>query len=214
MAKIARKRKEKFETLPTELPGVQLKIESGARLDILRKTITRFYKLAKQFAKVYFQINELTNQQQLPLRKEIIAIAEKHQGLRGLISEADNFVLTLTPREKIIWDRELLKESFGVAYPAVVSREYLVVSILVPVGFITEKGVTISEEVMIKAIEEALANLEISMEDLAKIMCREVNISVDEEKLNEMVNRGQVKLLKGTKTSEITWQTRVDHLKK
>ena len=212
MDKVEKKRKERFETFPTELPGVQLRIEPGIELDILRKTIESFYQLAKQFAEVKFQIDDLTDQQD-PRREEIIGTAKEHEGLRGLTSEEDNFVLTVTPREKVIWNRELLKESMGIAYPAV-TREDLAVNVLVPVGFPTEKGITISEEVMAKAIGEALANLGITKEDLAKVMHQEVNISLDEEKVAEMVNQGRVKLLEGAKSSEITWAVRVDRLKK
>jgi len=212
MDKVEKKRKERFETFPTELPGVQLRIEPGIELDILRKTIESFYQLAKQFAEVKFQIDDLTDQQD-PRREEIIGTAKEHEGLRGLTSEEDNFVLTVTPREKVIWNRELLKESMGIAYPAV-TREDLAVNVLVPVGFPTEKGITISEEVMAKAIGEALTNLGISEEDLAKVMHQEVNISLDEEKVAEMVNQGRVKLLEGAKSSEITWAVRVDRLKK
>ena len=212
MEKGEKKRKERFESFPTELPGVQLRIEPGIKLDILQRTIGSFYQLAKQFAEVKFQVDNLTEQQE-PRREEIIGVAKGHEGLRGLISEEDNFVLTVTPREKIIWNRELLKESMGIIYPAV-TREDLAVNVLVPVGFVTEKGVTISEEVMAKAIGEALANLGISKKDLAKVMRQEVNITLDEEKVTEMVNQSRVKLLEGAKTSEITWQVRVDRLKK
>ena len=212
MEKGEKKRKERFESFPTELPGVQLRIEPGIKLDILQRTIGSFYQLAKQFAEVKFQVDNLTEQQE-PRREEIIGVAKGHEGLRGLISEEDNFVLTVTPREKIIWNRELLKESMGIAYSAV-TREDLAVNVSVPVGFVTEKGVTISEEVMAKAIGEALANLGISQEDLAKVMRQEVNITLDEEKVTEMVNQGRVKLLEGAKSSEITWTARVDRLKK
>jgi len=212
MEKGEKKRKERFESFPTELPGVQLRIEPGIKLDILQRTIGSFYQLVKQFAEVKFQVDNLTEQQE-PRREEIIGVAKGHEGLRGLISEEDNFVLTVTPREKIIWNRELLKESMGIAYSAV-TREDLAVNVSVPVGFVTEKGVTISEEVMAKAIGEALANLGISQEDLAKVMRQEVNITLDEEKVTEMVNQSRVKLLEGAKTSEITWQVRVDRLKK
>lgn len=212
MEKVEKKRKERFGTFPTELPGVQLRVEPGTKLDILRKTIESFHQLAKQFAGVKFQIDDLDTQQ-TPRREEIISVAKEHEGLRGLISEEDNFVLTVTPREKIIWNRELLKESMGIVYSAV-TREDLAVNVSVPVGFVTKKGVTISEEVMAKAIGEALVDLGISQEDLAKVMRQEVNITLDEEKVTEMVNQGRVKLLEGAKTLEITWQVRADRLKK
>ena len=189
-----------------------MRIEPGIKLDILRKTTKSFYQLAKQFAEVKFQIDDLTEQQD-PRREEIIGVAKEHEGLRGLTSEEDNFVLTVIPREKIIWNRELLKESLGIAYSAV-TKEDLAVNISVPVGFLTEKGITISEEVMAKAIAKALVNLGISKEDLAKVMRQEVNINLDEEKVSEMVSQGRVELQEGAKTSEITWTIRADRLKK
>jgi len=212
VTQVEKKRKERFETYPTELPGVQLRIEPGTKLDILRKTIRNFYQLAKQFAEVKFQIDDLDSQQMLR-REEIIGVAKEHDGLRGIISGDDNFVLTVAPREKIIWNRELLKKSMGIAYSAV-ARENLVVNISVPVGFRTEKGITISEKVITKAIRETLVNLGISKNDLAKVMRQEVSIIIDEEKMTKMVNQGQVKLSEGIKTSEITWIVRVDRLKK
>ena len=212
MAQIEKKRKERFETFSTKLPGVQLRIEPGVEPDILQKTIEKFYQLSKQFAEVKFQIDDL-DAQQTPRREEVIGVAKEHEGLRGLTSEEDNFVLTVIPREKIVWNRELLKESMGIAYSAV-TREGLGVNVSIPVGFVTEKGITISEEVMSGAIGEALTNLGISQEDLAKVMRKEVNLSLDEEKVTEMVNQGQIKLLEGAKTSEITWTVRVDRLKK
>ncbi|MBU0999746.1 hypothetical protein KKG24_05655 [Patescibacteria group bacterium] len=201
---------KRFEIFPTELRGVQLRIEPGIKLDILRKKTESFYQLARQFAEGKFQIDDLTDQQ-APWREEIIGAAKEHEGLRGLTSEEDNFVLTVAPREKIIWNKDLLKKSMGIAYSAA-TREDLAVN--VSVGFVTEKGVTISAGVMAKAISEALVNLGISQKDLAKVMRQEVNISLDEKKVTEMINQGQLKLLKGAKTLEITWTVRVDRLKK
>lgn len=212
MSKVEKKRKERFETFPTELTGVYLRIEPGIKIDILQKTIQKFYQLAKRFAAIKFLIDSLTNQQ-IPLREEIINIAKRHDGLCGIISEKDDFVLTIVPREKITWDRELLKKSMGIAYSAVV-REELVVKISIPVGFVTKKGITISEKVITKAISEALMNLGISQEDLSKVMHQEVILTPDEEKLTEMINQGRIKLLKGARNSEITWQIRVDKFEK
>lgn len=210
--KVERRRKERFEASSTHLPGIQLRVEPGVQLDILRQTIDNFYNWAKEFAKTDFRINHLADQQKIR-KEEIIGVAKGHEGLRGLKSEKDNFILTVIPRESIIWNRDVLKESMGIAYPAV-TREALAVNVSIPVGFVTEKGITISEEVMAKAIGEALIDLGISREDLAKVVRQEVNISLDEKKLTEMITQGQVELLPGAKTVEIVWSLRVDPLKK
>jgi len=208
----AETRRERFKAFPTEFPGVQLRVEPGVKLDILQRTIKNFYRLAKQFATNYFRI-EILNGQQEQQKKEIIDIVKEHEGLRGLISESDNFVLTVIPREKIRWDRELVRKSIGIAYSAV-AREILAVNILIPIGFITKKGITLSEKVVTKTIQEALVNLGISKEELAKIMTQEINITIDEDKLARMIDRGQIELLPGAKTAEIVWQIRVNKFKK
>ena len=212
MAQVEKKRKERFGTVPTKLPGVQLRVEPGAELDILLKTTEKLYQLAKQFAEADSQVKDLTTQQ-TPRREEIIAVAKEHEGLRGLTSEKENFVLTVTPKEAITWDRKLLQKSLDIAYSAVVIED-LVIRILIPVGFVTGKKKTISEGVMTKAIEGALLYLGISEEESAKIIQHQVNLTVDEKKLAEVVKPGGVTLLEGAKTTEITWQVRVDRLKK
>lgn len=212
MAEVKKKGKDRFGAFSTELPGVQLRIEPGTEPALSLETIRSFYRLTSHFAEAYFQIGDLT-EQQVPRKEEIIIVVEKHEGLRGLTSEEKNFVLTAIPVKKIVWDRELLQKSMGgVAYSAATTEE-LAVNVLIPVGFVTGKGITISEEVMEKAIGEALVNLGIVQEDLAKIVRQKVNISLDEKKLTEMINQGQVELLPGAKTSEITWTIRVDRLK-
>jgi len=207
---VEKKKKERFETVLTHLPGVQLRKEPGITLDILRKTIVSFYQSAKEYAKTHWQIEALSDQQK-PQREEIIKVVKENEGLRGLISEEDNFVLTVGPREKITWDRELLKKSLGIAYPAV-AREDLVVNLSIPVGFVTPK-VTISEKLLREALSKALIDLGISQQNLKKIMQQEIVPSLDEKKLAEMINQGRVKLLPGARTAEITWSVRVDRLK-
>jgi hypothetical protein len=208
---VEKKKKERFETVPTHLPGVQLRKEPGVLLDILRKTVTTFYQVAKEFAKTHWQIRDLTGQQDL-LREKIIDLVKGNEGLRGIISEEDNFVLTISPREKVSWDQKLLKKSLGIVYSAI-TREELVVNISIPVGFVTPK-VTISEKLLSDVLSKALIeNLGISQQDLKKIMRQEVVLSLDEKKLTEMINQGQVKLLPGTQTIEIIWSVRVDRLR-
>lgn len=212
--KVEKKRRERFEVLATELPGVELKAEPEVKLDILKRTTDFFYKVTRQFAATYFQIQEVITQQD-GRREEIISIAEEHKGLRGLNSEKDNFSLTVSPREGISWNRQLLKKGLGIAYSILVSEE-LVVSISIPLGFTTKKRITITEELVKKIIEEALlSKLGISQQDFARMVSYQTNVKVNGEKMAEMINQGKVKQLPaGAKTSQIVWQVGVDRLKK
>lgn len=67
---------------------------------------------------------------------------------------------------------------------------------------------------MAEALKDALVRLGIPEEDINRVMHVEVRISPDEERLAEMVGRGQVQLLNGAKTSTTTWQVRVEPAKK
>ena len=129
---------ERFATVPTHIPGVSLRTEPDMEVDILRKTIEELASLAKGYTERKFQIDELTSQQKGP-NEEIKTLAQTHEGLRGVQSEEDNFVLSVFPKDSVTLDRELLKKSLGIAYSSLV-HEDLDVTILVPTGLKTEEG--------------------------------------------------------------------------
>jgi len=209
---VKKKQKERFETLPIFAPGVQLKLEPGMELDSSPKNLKLFYNLAQRCAEIQREIDNL-NKQQKKKKKEITKIAKANNGLRGIISEEDNFNLTVFPSEKTTWNREMLKESMGLVYPMAVN-ETLTVSISIPSTLIPgKKRAPIREEAIEKAIRKSLINLGIPKKDLVKIIHKEKKISVDEERLNEMISLNQVKLLPKTKKSKITWKVRIGLLK-
>jgi len=200
-------KKDRFETFPTHIKGVQLRREPNVELDILRKTTEKLYDLAREYYKTKRKIDKL-EEARLLVREQILEIVQKIKGLRGLIS--DKFVLTTFPSEKVSYDRGPLKRSLKISYPAIV-RETLVVSISVPVGFVTEKGITISEEILEKTIKKALMSIGISEEELPKVMNQEIKIDVNEDKLNKMISQGKVKLESGArKKGKTTWNVKVE----
>ncbi len=213
IGKVEKKRKERFEVLATHLPGVALRVKPGAKIDIfrLRKTIETLYDLAKKFAPIDFKIKDLEEQKKPP-REYIIEIAESHEGLRGIISEEENFVVKTIPKREVEYNRDLLKKALGSTYPSLV-REELEINVIIPIGFGTEKGIEIYEEAIINAIKHASPQFAIFPK---KVIERAVNIqrwlSVDEKKLTEMVNQGQVKLPEGAKKVEVTWSVIAEHL--
>jgi len=204
--------KERFETSPTHLEGIQLRREPDVELDVLRRTTEELYELAKKYSGIKWEMDRLAEARVLG-REQILKIVKETKGLRGIISEKDNFVLTTFPSEAVSYDRYLLRQSLQISYPAIV-REMLVVSIFVPVGFVTEKGVTISEEIMEETIKKALIGLGISEEELPKVMNQKINLDVNEEKLNKMISQGIVKLELGARQAKITWNVKVDPFRK
>lgn len=203
--------RERFVKVPTHLPGVSLRAEPSVELDILRKTIEELASLAEGYTQRKFRIDELTSQQKGP-GEEIKTLAQTHEGLRGVQSEEGNFVLTVFPRHRIIWDHRLLQESTGIAYSSVVYQE-LVVSISVPLGFQTEKG-PIEDQLLRQVLTQALIDLGLEESDLQKIMAVDVARRVDEETLEKLIESGRVTLLEGTKLPDTTWAITVAPLRK
>lgn len=200
-----------FATVPTHIPGVSLRVEPGVEPDILRRTIEELASLARDYAIRKFQIDELTSQQKGP-DKEIKTLAQTHTGLRGVQSEEGKFILNVIPRDSVIWDHPLLKESLGIVYSSIVHND-LLVSISVPVGFQTEKG-PIEDKLLRKVLTQALIDLGLKEDDLQKIMEIEVKQRVDEKTLEEMIEKGRVSLLEGTKQIVRTWAITVAPLRK
>lgn len=208
--KIAEKKgKERFATTETHLPGVSLRTEPGFDVDILRSTIEKFYALAKDYARRKFQIDKLTAAQKAP-DSEIKGLAVSHEGLRGIKSESDKFVLSVLPRDSLTWDHKLLRESLGIAYTSVV-HEDLVIAISVPAGFPTERG-PIQEELLHQVLTQSLLDIGLPKDGLDKIMSTKVEQRIDEKTLEQMIQSGKVSLLEGTKQTSRTWAIRVDSL--
>lgn len=203
--------RERFATILSGIPGVSLRYEPGVEPDILRRTIGAFYETAKKHAARYFQIKDIQDQQK-GSEAEIKTLAQTNEGLRGIQSEEDNFTLNVFPRDSVTWDPQLLRESLGVAYSSVV-HEDLIFAISIPAGHQTEKG-PIQEEILKEALMATLLNLGLSEEDLTKIMETRVQQRIDEKTLEDMIQKGKVSLLEGTKHTEITWAITVAPLRK
>lgn len=203
--------KDRFATAPTHIPGVSLRAEPGVEVDILRKTVEDLALLATKYAERKFQIDKLTSNQKGP-DKEIKTLAQTHEGLRGVQSEEDNFVLSVFPKDSVTWNHPLLQESTGIAYSSVVHQD-LVVSISVPLGFQTEKG-PIEDKLLRQVLTQALIDLGLKENDLQKIMEMSVTQRVDEETLEKMIQGGKVSLLEGTKQTARTWAITVALLRK
>lgn len=203
--KVEKKKKERIEEIPTHIPGVTLRAEPEFQLTLPKKAIEAFLRVAKKFAKIKFQTDEAAKQQSL-LRNAIIKIAKDYDGLRGIISRNDNFQVTSTQRGSNNYDFSLLKESTGLLYPNIVTEE-LAIHISIPAGF--------ADEATLKtAVERGLLGLGIfGPEELSKIMYVEISQSVNEKRLEELLERGQVKLLPGTKITDIVWSVKPEKLK-
>lgn len=198
---VEKKRKERFELLPTFIPEVKLKSEPETKLTFPPSVFELLYNLSQDYVKRHRKINALSKEQN-EKKKEIIKMAQRNKGFRGIISEKENFNLTVSPSEKISWDRDKLKESLKNFYPLAV-RESMIINILIP----TPEN---KEELIENAVKKALIRIGFDKKYLDELIQKEFRLTVDEEKINQLVESSKINLLPETKKTEISWKVRVD----
>ncbi|MEO8105152.1 MAG: hypothetical protein ABI602_02340 [Candidatus Saccharibacteria bacterium] len=206
-----RRKKQPYDVVPTRIEGVSLRAEAGTDLDILRKTIGRLAVASAEYAVRKSQLGELAEKQKIP-EKEIKGIAMVTEGLRGIQSEPGNFILDVFPRSSVTWNREVLKESLGMAYSSVVSED-LGATVSIPNGFETNQG-PLTVELMQAALIKGLVDLGLPEAELSMIINPEVILSVNEARLADLITTGRVQLLEGAASVTETWAITVDPLKK
>jgi hypothetical protein len=209
LAEVLRRRVNKpvYETRPTHVEGLDLRIEKGHDPQLLRRNIGKLATSGRLLAKSRAQIARLTDRQKNP--KDVIKdMAVSHPGLHGFVSEKDHLSLTVYPTHKITWNAELLKDSLGVAYSTVVGED-LVTTVSVPLGHETSKGPLTSKKVE-TALKAGMRRLGFSQDEIPSILQTELVLRVDEAKLGELITSGQVTLLDGAATVEETWPINTD----
>lgn len=189
-------------------PFGTIKVETGGKSNI-EKSLKKIYQIARKLTSIFFKIKELESQRNF-LKENIVKFAE--QGFRGLVSEKDNFDLTVFPREIIEWEREKLKRALGILYPNLVS-ETLSIKITLPIG-IQRKGTTISEGLITEKILATLVKMGFSQDEIKKIFSKEIELAVNENKLKELILKGQIEIPDEAKKREIVWVVKIERLKK
>jgi hypothetical protein len=207
-----KKSKDRFAELSTHVPGVVLKVEPGTDLKLARKTIEELLNLARTYFDLDRQKKQVISEQETP-DETIKGLAAAHEGLRGIQSADDNFVLTVFPKEKTDWDQDLLEKSLGGSFSAVAHPD-VTISVSVPTGLQTRRKGLMTTELVQRVIRQALIDTGLEEEDVDKIIKTEVNLRVDSKKLDEMVAAKKVILAEGARTTKITWTINADYLDK
>lgn len=193
-----------YENVPTVTDGVELRVVMGTRPNIPVEVVKLFLDVALKFMRNKQEIG-LRNTDNKELREKIIRYAESIPGLRGIRSGPDNFGLLAVRKEEATWDQKLLKASLGVAYPALVAEEF-VATVTIPPG-------VISEEKLREGLERLLKEIGVPLADIPKLLKTDTILSIDTEKLDELVEAKRAELLPGTKLVEIMWAIDAEPLK-
>lgn len=193
-----------YENIPTSIPGVELRVLAGAKVEAPDEIIQFFLELAKRFAMAKEEITAQTARQK-ERREKLIKYVKSLPGLRGIRSVPDDFGLLAVKKEKTFWDPGLLRASLGVAYDSIVGED-LVATITIPPKLTTE-------EELRQGLMELLQKLEVPAEDVSKILETDIQLRIDVEKLEELIEAGRVKLLAGTKEVDEDWAIEAEPLK-
>jgi len=182
------------------LPNVQLKVEPGTKLKLTLRTLELFYNIAQTFNRRHWKIDRMCKRQE-ERKEEIINIAKTNNGLRGIISEKDNFDLTVSRSVHNVFDQNKLQKRLDVLNSMGlirnISMSFSFCPTAMPEEHLLEK---------IQEIERIIKKDLIKMGVFYELVPMEINIKVDEKSLNKEIDNKKIKLLPGTKKSEIIWK--------
>lgn len=205
-------RRDRFEQQPTELSYAQLRIEPGMPVEMDLETLARLIALASDYHRVNQEIEERKIQQGQK-HEEIEKIVCAHPALRGIIDEKANVVLTVYPQErKVQYNEEILRLALGSSFKDIVRRRF---RSEIPDSVLTPTGEAIEADEIVEVIRKAIAGaFGIPEEEVARVLNIQPSLKVDEERLEELLERGQVELPEGAKVvGEIVWTVRTDDLR-
>lgn len=201
-----------YDVVPTVIEGISLRSEKGKFPEVVMGKLGQLAVWGASLADKEWSIKAQQRDQKIS-KDKIKELAEQTQGFRGLQSETDNYKVSVYPTYTLRdWHRGWLKRSLGPTYSTVVT-ENVDVNVSVPLGRSTPEG-PLTAEMVEKALKVGMTALGFSQRDLRKLMKAEHNIKVDEPRLAEMVQSGQIKLRKGMVKIGKTWTLRVDPLVK
>ena len=197
--------KQEYESVPTQKAGVELRVTPGTKPDLPQDVVNLFYKLALDFYQAKALI-EQTSEEQRDRRLDLIRYAQGIPGLRGLRSEPDDCGVLLVRKESVSYDPDLLKMGLGTSYQPYVTEE-LVATITIPLSLTTEEAIR-------NGITKLLQELGVPGQDVDKLLHAEVQLRVDEEKIEELLSSGRLELPEGARAVETTWAVEAEPLKK
>lgn len=201
-----------FELQQTLLPGISLQVKEGVEIKMSRSDIEKFHALARAFVTADFGIKDLDVEKK-ESRPELIQIAKSHEGLRGLVSEFEGFRVTITEKHEKEWNPEVLQDSLGILYTALVSEDY-VARINIPHGARTATGKAIDRDKIHEAIRKALGRMGLDGKDIDAILTKTVSLRVDEKALQTAIEEKRASIPPEASRENITWEVRALPLQK
>jgi len=175
-----------MEKQESGVKGVYFRAERGKRLRIPTTLTHQFLDTVKKFAELKFEIQRLEEEAEL-LRLDIIEIARRHPGLRGVEWPEENIILTVSPRKS--WNTEAVKVWLG-EYFGFCTEGSLRITIATPLK--GKDGKLISSKVIISAIEKALRSLGVTLDGVFLLPPEETVHEVKEDVIKILQKEGKI----------------------
>lgn len=190
--------RDRYEEIESGVPGILLLAEPETKPKLSPDKVRIFAKLAEKY--YIFETDEKDAEtEQKALKDQMVKMAEKADGLRGVVIIKTGLRVSIFPSEDITWDRAILKKALGDAYARTVTETLLVrVNVPIPAG----KKTLYAEDIDILFIK-TLKNLGISRQNIEAFVKREVDISINKKELKNLPVKLPEKAIKEVK---VTWK--------
>ncbi len=194
---------KEYDVMPSPLDGVSIRTERGVQPEMSVREMARYARTAATWRARKKFVDFLSGYQ---ARREVYLkqTSREKNGLRGIVADDGNTVVSVHPQTKIEWNDKGLQDVLGpAAYPEVVSRD-LELTFTIPMGRETTLG-PMNVELADTLARLAFRGVGFSEEELETLVKSKTIVRVDEDKLQDMVASGQVTDVEPAGEATETW---------
>lgn len=197
--------KEKTVKILSDIAGLFLVVKSGfEQMKIPVRVLSNLFLLVRDFRKLEETETHL-KPDKADLKKRIVTIAAKYPGLAALETKKDQLrtLIFESVSTETVYNPELLKKSLGVIYSNVVTEDLKLTILLTP---------KYPKEELIQFVKKFFGD----EETYKKTVTEKIIPTVDETKLNQLVEQKKVELLEGAAVinEDRSWTVKTIKVKK
>lgn len=195
------KRPKRFDHIPSSIEGVELIAEPGTKPEFTKHQTRKLQADSDRIVR-----KRKYDSEEKAARSRLIYAANDVPGFRGISSERGNYELPIVPSEHYIYDPDLLRSSTG-EYHRTLVREKGELGVNLEFGSDED-----SKDKLLKfarAVERIMVEeMGMDAEEVGDLISLAIVQRLDEERLNELIKEGKIKLKSKTRRKTTTWSTR------
>ena len=214
LTKVLRDRVNKLrpKLQPTAVEGVTLKVEPGTELDLSATAVKSLARAGRIIHRMKGQIAGANNRKDSKA-KILTDFAKDHPNFSGFNSTADNLSVSVYPTSEVVYNHRKLEKVLGAAATTVIGED-LRVTLSIPLGHMTPGGKPLTSKMAKKSLRETVRGLGFSKKAARTILQFEIIPRIDELKLTELSESGQIDLPEDVATVTETYHVRTDLIDK